>query len=109
MGHKHISKKISYIALSAALWAATGASAADVTKPTADPALRTQVKSSLKPIERPAQDVAESVGKAIAAEILSSGFNTELLKHRLETTPKPSKVAALESADEPAPGQADQT
>jgi hypothetical protein len=109
MSRKYTLNLISYIALGASLGLSLDTYAADVTQPSTDTPSRTEIKASLEPLARLTQDVAESVGKAIAAEIIASGLSTEMLKHRLATAPRPSKVGALDPTNDPAPGQADQT
>ena len=101
-------KTLGYILLSAPLGVAMGAEGGEEDAAPSAPVVRTEIKASLEPTDRPTPAVAESVGKAIAAEIISAGFKTEVLRHRLEATPRPPKVAALNAASEPAPGQADQ-
>ena len=71
--------------------------------------LRTEVKTSLAPSERAAQKAAREVGKAVAAEIMATGLNAEVLKHGLEAAAKPRKVLALKSEAGKASGQSDQT
>ncbi len=71
--------------------------------------LRTEVKASLAPPERAAREAAHKVGKAVAAEIVANGLNTEVLKQGLNSANKPRKVLALKSEAGKASGQSDQT
>ncbi|MEE8308723.1 MAG: hypothetical protein V3R81_15765 [Gammaproteobacteria bacterium] len=104
-----ILKTVSYLTLTAALCGYGGWVLADQEANESTASLRTELKAALAPSDCDANQAAQSVGDAIAAEIIASGLKTEILKQRLDSHPRASKVVALKTDADTASGQADQT